>query len=263
MQRSKYPSYITRIVILLLLTVIFTPATFAQKKPGNKQAEKPAAQKIILADNETSGYTIVIPTHATAEEQKAANVLQDYLLQISGAALPILAADKHKSAYEIVLGQNERLDELAAGINYALLKEDGFLIRTDSMRLIIAGGNEKGTLYGVYSFLEKYLGCRMLTPKVKLIPRRKQVTLDKINDLQVPVIAFRDTHYRSTWDEEYTEWHKLDHDATAPELIGGCGYILLMSWCRQNFLPVTPRIFCDGERQKTAHAIMSFQPGRA
>ena len=38
------------------------------------------------------------------------------------------------------------------------------------MRLIIAGGNEKGTLYGVYTFLEEYLGCRMYSPECKIDP---------------------------------------------------------------------------------------------
>ena len=142
---------------------------------------------------------------------KASTVLQDYLLQISGAAIPIVAADKARSRYEIVLGQNERLDELKIGLNLNTLKEDGFLIKTDSMRLIIAGGNEKGTLYGVYTFLEKYLGCRMYSPKVKVIPKQSRIALSTINDLQVPVITFRDTHYRVTWHGEYTDWHKLDH----------------------------------------------------
>jgi hypothetical protein len=138
--------------------------------------------------------------------------LQDYLLQVSGVALPVVAADKHRSSYEIILGQNERLDELSSRIDYKNLKEDGFVILTDSLRLIITGGNEKGTLYGVYSFLEKYLGCRMYSPKVKVVPKQKQIILDKINEQQIPVIGFRDTHYRTTWDAEFTDWHKLDHD---------------------------------------------------
>ncbi len=174
-------------------------------------SHKPAEQ-ILLADNGFSKYTIVLPAHATDAENKAAGVLQNYLMQISGAVLPVITADRHTSPYEIVLGQNERLDEISFALNYHLLKEDGFLISTDSLRLIIAGGNEKGTLYGVYSFLEKYLGCRMYSPQVKIIPRQQQIVLQKINDMQVPVIGFRDTHYRTTWDEEYTDWHKLDHD---------------------------------------------------
>jgi hypothetical protein len=172
-----------------------------------------AQQSIVLSEeDETSRYRIVLPSTATPYEVKASEVFQDYLLQISGAALPVISAGKGASPYEIVLGQNERLDELDLDINLNELKEDGFVIKTDSLRLIIAGGNEKGTLYGVYTFLEKYLGCRMYSPTVKVIPQQKRIVLGKIDDRQVPVITFRDTHYRISWDAEYTDWHKLDHD---------------------------------------------------
>lgn len=194
-------------IAVLFLTLV-SLSSYSQKKQKKNTVPQ---QNIILTDNQTSRYSILLPTTATAYEQKAAAVLQDYLLQISGAALPIIKADKHRSPYEIVLGQNERLDELGAAINYQTLKDDGFLIKTDSMRLIIAGGNEKGTLYGVYSFLEKYLGCRMYTPTVKVVPAKPQISLGKIHDQQVPAIGFRTTHYRATWDAEYAEWHKLDH----------------------------------------------------
>jgi len=195
---------------LFLFSLLSFASTYCFSQKKSKKPKSPEEQ-IVLADNNTSRYTIIIPAHATTYEQKAATVLQNYLMQISGAALPIITADKHRSSYEIVLGQNERLDELNTGINYQVLKEDGFAIKTDSSKLIIAGGNEKGTLYGVYSFLEKYLGCRMYTPTVKVIPSNSHITLPKINDQQVPVIGFRDTHYRATWDAEYTDWHKLDH----------------------------------------------------
>ena len=185
----------------------------AQKKASKKNTETAIEQKIVLAEHGISRYSIIVPEHATPFEQKAADVLQDYFLQITGAALPIITAEKRKTPYEIILGQNERLDEISPAVNYQALKEDGFLIRTDSTRLIITGGNEKGTLYGVYSFLEKYLGCRMYSPKVKIIPKQSRVSIaNDINDHQVPKIGFRDTHYRSTWHAEYIEWHKLDHD---------------------------------------------------
>lgn len=201
------------ILILLLIVVIFLPIVpvSAQKK-SRKKVAKDAQQHIVLTEDDMSRYRIVVPSAATPHELKASRVLQDYLLQISGVALPIVAADKGVSRYEIVLGQNERLDELGLGINLNALKADGFVIKTDSLRLIIAGGNEKGTLYGVYTFLEKYLGCRMYSPKVKVIPQQKRISLGKIDDTQVPVIGFRDTHYRVSWDAEYTDWHKLDHD---------------------------------------------------
>src|SRR5919112_239505 len=167
----------------LCLALLMPGFAFSQKK--KKQSMPPS---INITENGTSRYTIIIPANATPYEQKAAAVLQDYLMKISGAALPVISSDKYRSPYEIVLGQNERIDHLSLPISYAKLKEDGFTIVTDSSRLIIAGGNEKGTLYGVYSFLEKYLGCRMYTPKVKITPKQKQIILGKINDQQVPVI---------------------------------------------------------------------------
>jgi hypothetical protein len=137
-----------------------------------------------------------------------------------------------------LLGQNDRLDELNVGLNFNTLKEDGFLIKTDSMRLIVAGGNEKGTLYGVYTFLEKYLGCRMYSPTVKIIPKQKRIALANINDLQIPVISFRDTHYRVTWHDEYTDWHKLDHDENGERKSWGM-------WCHTFNALVPPEIYYD------------------
>jgi hypothetical protein len=204
--RGKWTLIILTVFISLWLSFPIT----AQKKSKKKQ--KSADHEIVLAEGEVSRYRIILPSSPTIHEAKAADVLQDYLLQISGAAIPIVPADKHRSKYEIVLGQNDRLDELKTDINLNSLKEDGFSILTDSLRLIIAGGNEKGTLYGVYTFLEKYLDCRMYSPSVKVIPKRERITLQPIRDQQVPVITFRDTHYRVTWDAEYTDWHKLDHN---------------------------------------------------
>src|SRR4030095_4513165 len=211
MQRLKKQPGILPAVLLSFFTIACLPGLFAQKKDSKKKIETNSGQKIILAENKSSQYNIVIPKHATTYELRAATVLQDYLIQISGAALPVVTPDKSLKSREIIIGQNERLDELTAGIDYRLLKDDGFVIRTDSLRLIVAGGSEKGSLYGVYSFLEQYLGCRMYSPKVKIIPRQNTVTLGNINDRQVPVITFRDTHYRTTWDAEYTDWQKLDH----------------------------------------------------
>ena len=224
-------------ICFAVLAIIFSPLSVtAQKKIKKKQSS--AKNEIVLAEDEVSRYRIVVPSAATEHELKAANVLQSYLLQISSTAIPIVAADKAWSKYEILLGQNDRLDGLNIGLNFNTLKEDGFLIKTDSMRLIIAGGNEKGTLYGVYTFLEKYLGCRMYSPSVKIIPKQKRIVLADINDLQIPVITFRDTHYRVTWHDEYTDWHKLDHDENGERKSWGM-------WCHTFNALVPPKVYYD------------------
>ncbi|MFC2125218.1 DUF4838 domain-containing protein [Bacteroidota bacterium] len=207
----------TRFVIFLIVVSFLVPGTplLAQKKKKRRKRkeEVTVSENIILTkEDKISPYRIVIPSAPTEYEVKASKVLQDYLLQISGTALPIIAANKSKSDYEIVLGQNERLDDLRLGINLNDLKQDGFLIKTDNKRLVIAGGNKKGTLNGVYTFLEKYLGCRMYSPRVKVIPEQERIELGEINDLQVPVIEYRTLSYKVSWDAEYVDWHKLSHD---------------------------------------------------
>ena len=197
--------------IFLIAGMFVSTDTSAQKKKRRNSSPE-IKNEIVLAENQFTRYRIVLPSAPSDMEKKAADVLQHYLLQISGAAFPVIAADQDTSRYEILLGQNDRLDELGIKIDFNTLAEDGFAIQTDSLRLIIAGGNDKGTLYGVYSFLEKYLDCRMYSPDVKVIPKRARIALTRIDDLQIPVIKFRDTHYRVTWDAEYTDWHKLDHD---------------------------------------------------
>jgi hypothetical protein len=171
------------------------------------------AQSLVLVSEGESRYRIVVPSTPTDSEEKAANVLQDHLLQISGAAIPIVTADRPAIPYEIVIGQNERLDELGITVDFNALEEDGFAIRTADTRLVIAGGSEKGVLNGVYTFLEDQLGARLYSPSVKILPNNATITLGVIDDVQVPAMTFRTTHYRTAWDAEYVDWHKLDHDA--------------------------------------------------
>lgn len=200
-------------LILTGLSIPFQTAS-AQKKRGRKTQVTAVSPGIVLTKNGSSPYRIVIPSTASQQEQKAASVLQDYLLQISGAAIPILSAAKPGCPYEILIGQNEKLDALGIPINFNELGADGFIIRTDSLRLVIAGGNDKGSLFGVYTFLEKYLGCRMYTPKVKIIPVRDTIILGNIDDREVPGIKYRTINYKTSWDAEYVDWHKLNHDSS-------------------------------------------------
>ncbi len=199
------------LVAVCCFSLFLCTSLSAQKKA--KQPTAPQTYQLLLANAGASSYRIVLPAFPTVSEQKAGQVLQKYLLEISGTALPVISASASVSDYEILIGQNERLGEIGAGINFNTLDEDGFLIRTIGNRLVIAGGSDKGALYGVYSFLETYLGCRMYSPTVKIIPKKSSINLGAISDLQIPVFKFRDTHYKVAWDTEYSDWHKQDHDA--------------------------------------------------
>ena len=203
------PSTFYLIIICSTICFILSQTTVsAQKK---KKQTSTASQSINLTNADRSTlYRIVIPAAASTHEKKAAEVLTDHLLQMSGSALPVVADHTPVAKYEVVLGQSNRLNSEETGTDLNSLGDDGFHIKTVNDKLYITGGLGKGTLYGVYTFLEKYLGCRMYSPTVKVIPKMKEIVVPDINDLQIPKITFRSIHYRATWHEEYINWHKLN-----------------------------------------------------
>jgi len=211
--KSEISSFLLCILLIIQGIIFSVQPLSGQKKSHKDKAVAVVKHDLVLADKGFSRYCIVIPSFPTQQEQKAAIVLQDNLLQISGAALPVISADRSRSPYEILLGQNDRLGELGVEIDFNELKSDGFIIKTDSMRLIIAGGSYKGTLYGVYEFLERILGCRMYSPQVKIIPEKELISIGGLDIKEIPVITFRDIHYNVTWNNEYSDWHRLDHDS--------------------------------------------------
>ncbi len=163
-----------------------------------------------LAHQGQSGYSIILQPGASATDSLAARELQRYLAEISGAALPVLTLGESASDSAIWIGGSGRVKTFPIGVDWAALKEDGFLLAANDSALIIAGGREKGTLYGVYHLLETYLGCRKYSPEAEVIPRSRKVILPRMHDLQVPGITFREPHYYPAFDDGYREWHKLD-----------------------------------------------------
>ena len=118
------------------------------------------------------------------------NILQE----ISGVKLNILDDSDTETRYEILIGRNNRLEKLGLDINFDSLGLDGYTIKTLGEKLIIAGGIKKGTLYGVYTFLDEILGCKMYTPEDIYIPKNSNIIIPEINLTEVPKIVYRELH---------------------------------------------------------------------
>ncbi|HRO44782.1 DUF4838 domain-containing protein [Agriterribacter sp.] len=165
------------------------------------------AQKVTLIKKGKSPYSIVMPAKATLVEIQAAKVLQDYLFRITGVSLPVVADNEKSTASEILIGRVNRPEQ--DQIDYSQLKQDGLLIKTSGNKLILTGGDKKGVIYSVYTFLDKYLGCRKYTSDFTYVPQRKKIVLQPINDIQLPAFRFRETYYNDVYDPEFMDWHKL------------------------------------------------------
>lgn len=176
---------------------------------------------LLLADRGQSDYVIVVSPEATESEQHAAREFSRLLALSSGVTLPVVLDTESSRRHEIRIGASSRTD-----MDTTLLAEDGFTIRTEGAGLAIVGGSDKGTLYGVYSFFDQYLGYRCLSSKVFDYPKLERVKIEQIDDTQVPVNRFRDTHYRDAFDPFYSDWHKIDHSTLDGVTDGEWGYMV-------------------------------------
>lgn len=189
--------YKTLSILLLFFLEVFP----SYGKPG-----------IILVKDNSSSYNIVIPSQPTQVEKHAAEELQKYVQEISGAKLNIINDSEPESQFEILIGRNNRLKTLGLNINLDSLALDGFTIRTVNDRLIIVGGTKKGSLYGVYTLLDKYLGCKMYTPDDIYIPKKSDITIPEINITEIPKLLYRELHLPSARSSQlFCDWHGLNH----------------------------------------------------
>jgi hypothetical protein len=109
-----------------------------------------------------NGLPIITGASPSATEEFAASELARYLGKMTGASFTVEAAARlPQNALVVGRAEAEAVDPEVAR---QPLDEDVFVIRREGGRVLIAGGGDRGTLYGVYAFLEK-LGCRWFAPQ--------------------------------------------------------------------------------------------------
>jgi Domain of unknown function (DUF4838) len=179
------------------------PATFEGMVPSSFPAAKshPNAGGGVthVAVAASPNATIVKPAQATARENFAASELQRYIEKISGATLPIALDYQAVDGNRILIGGPERNAQTAAlmsesEFDASVPGPEGMMIRTlNADTLVLAGSSknpdeyERGTIYAVYEFLERYLGCSFAAigkPGVDMgeyVPRMETISLSALD----------------------------------------------------------------------------------
>jgi hypothetical protein len=170
-----------------------------------------AGSAVTLFEQGASTYRIVAPSDAIPAERYAAEELSQYLGRMTGVPLPIVTDAEPARAHEIVVGRNRRLAELGVELDWDRLGPDGYVLRTDGQRLIIAGGRPRGTLNGVYTFLEERLGVRWFTPELEQVPRMESLRLPALMETVVPVFEYREVFWTEMMrDADFAARHRLN-----------------------------------------------------
>ena len=172
-----------------------------------------------LVDNAKSPYTVVLPEASTEivfppgnSIQYAAEFLVDYIEQATGCRLPIMCETDFTNKTPVISLGPTRLAKKAIGSSPDFAPEE-CLVQTLDGNVIICGeidarGLDRGTLFGVYKFLEKVIGVRWYFGDDRwysanmgtVIPKHQKVVLHALNIRDAP--AFR----QHTGGVSYDSW---------------------------------------------------------
>ncbi|MGD1101127.1 MAG: DUF4838 domain-containing protein [Terriglobia bacterium] len=172
-------------------------------------------KEIELARDGRSKYRIVLSRNASPSERRAADELQKFIEEMSGARLPIAPEAASRGGKRIFLGQSEALDSLKPGIDFDALGPEGFALKALGRNLVIAGGEERGTMYGVSTFLEK-LGCRWFTRDVSRIPRKTTITVPVLDEVHQPAFEYRLPFAAEAQDKNWAARNKVNGGLASP-----------------------------------------------
>lgn len=182
------------------------PIADAQPRTPSRPLQQPyrfahtdGSRSVTLAEAGQSDFRIVIPADPTPTQVFAAQELQRYLEQSTGARLTILRSDQRDGGPTIFLGTQPQRWGLTRG-HYQGANRDGFaLTALDEKTLVITGGSDRGVLFGVYDFLEKAAGVRFLRPIAfgEVVPQHDRLVLPLFQDQEEPVFTYRRNHYCS------------------------------------------------------------------
>lgn len=175
---------------------------------------------LTLVEQGTSDYRIIIPEASSPSTRYAAEELQRFIKESTGAELPIYTDAEPASPREILLG-NARLAELGIAVDFDALGAEGYLVRTVDERLIIAGSGVRGALYGAYDFLERELGCRWFTPEVSRIPRHELLELAALDRQYLPPLEYREVMLFDCWDADWMARNRLNSTKLLDAAHGG------------------------------------------
>ena len=165
-------------VILAILGV--TPISYDINYGGDTYIAPEITTPMYIVEDGASDYVIVTADDADECIMTAVSELQTYIEKISGAKLDCVNESSFSGGKAIVLGNTDIASADTSG-----LKDDGFRLYSDGEHFVISGSTSRGTLYGVYTFLEEYLGVRWFTPELEVVPGNEDIVIDASLDRTV------------------------------------------------------------------------------
>ncbi|MBR2445530.1 MAG: DUF4838 domain-containing protein [Clostridia bacterium] len=171
-----------------------------------------------------TSFTLVVQDGGAACVRSSADEMVEYLEQATGYRI-----EEKASEHEVVIGVTDR-DTPAVTEARAKVELDGYTMLEDGGRLYITGSCDRGTMYGVYDFLEEYLGVRFLAADTTVIVDQASAEIPAgFAKTHNPSFELRDTYwYDMRYKQDFANHSKDNsfYDSSTPvaDIGGGIGY---------------------------------------
>ncbi len=141
------------------------------------------------------GWNIVMSEGAIPSEAYAAEEFQNLFEQASGVELPIVSTTTRPNRH-VFIGAGPIMKASVVGFDVSEFGEEDLRIVIRDDNIAIAGGPPRGTLYGVYTFFEDYLGVRFLTAAHTYVPKLGQKrVVGPADHFYHPPLSYRHCYY--------------------------------------------------------------------
>ncbi len=158
-------------------------------------------EDVTLVKDGESDYVIVLCKDASPAEEHGARELQSFILQMSGAELPIKRTDAPFPAHSITVRPPYR--------EYKFVSPEAFLISASLDGIHINGERPRGAMYGCYAFLER-LGVRWYAPGVTRIPHSPTLTVATFDEASVPAFEYREPFFTEAFDKDWAARNRVN-----------------------------------------------------
>ncbi|MBQ7161796.1 MAG: DUF4838 domain-containing protein [Clostridia bacterium] len=162
-------------------------------------------KKIAICGKDISKFTVV---YDPAEGENVVFAVSEFVRYIEAASGVRLNAVTPREVTPMMLSKIKIGQAVNSG-SYDITGEEDFIIRYYPDMVRILGGQPRGTLYGVYDFLEREIGWRFLTPDCETLTGG-DVDLSPMKRSWKPAFEWRDVCSAVYWPADIAAKRKLN-----------------------------------------------------
>jgi hypothetical protein len=227
--------------MIVLVVALFSYGSEEAVTQGKETMTGEKEAMLTLVRSGTANARIVVGSDVSPTARFAAGELQNYVRKATGATLPIVDTVGDDGAVEVVIGDGKISRSL--GVDAMDLGRDSFTIKTIGNRIVILGedhpteeiehrflanvgyntsGYEHATLFGVYDFLERFVGVRWYLPVDigEVVPKTDTLSIPAVDITDGPNKVGRYIHIPYGADDRDDPPPKTDRSGYRPGFTG-------------------------------------------